>query len=49
MRRSATVKYQLSARDFPVASVLAILGYLIVMMSASRAVELVGGDWLQIC
>jgi putative PEP-CTERM system histidine kinase len=49
MRRSAPVKVQLSrAATFQSLSVLAILAYLIVMMSASRAVELVGGDWLQI-
>ncbi|HEY0114678.1 MAG TPA: XrtA/PEP-CTERM system histidine kinase PrsK [Allosphingosinicella sp.] len=49
MRRSARLKVQLSrAATFQSLSVLAILAYLIVMMSASRAVELAGGDWLRI-
>jgi putative PEP-CTERM system histidine kinase len=49
MRRTAPVKVQLSrAATFQSLSVLAILAYLIVMMSASRAVELAGGDWMQI-
>ncbi len=39
-------KVQLSrAATFQSLSVLAILAYLIVMMSATRALELVGGDW----
>jgi hypothetical protein len=49
MRRPAAVKVQLSrAATFQSLSVLAILAYLIVMMSASRVVELAGGDWMQI-
>ena len=49
MRRTAPVKVQLSrAATFQSLSVLAILAYLIVMMSVSRAVELAGGDWMQI-
>jgi putative PEP-CTERM system histidine kinase len=49
MRRTARLKVQLSrAATFQSLSVLAILAYLIVMMSVSRAVELAGGDWLNI-
>ena len=49
MRRTGPMKVQLSrAAPFQSLSVLAILFYLIVMMSANRAVELAGGDWLQI-
>ncbi len=49
MRRAAPVRVQLSrAATFQSLSVLAILAYLIVMMSASRAVELAGGDLMQI-
>ena len=47
MRRPTRFKMQLSrAATFQSLSVLAILAYLIVMMSASRAVELAGGDWV---
>lgn len=49
MRRNAPGKVQLSrAATFQSLSALAILGYLIVMMSASRAVELAGGHWLDV-
>ncbi len=49
MRRTSAAKVQLSrAATFQSLSVLAILAYLIVMMSVSRAVEMAGGDWLQI-
>jgi putative PEP-CTERM system histidine kinase len=46
LRTTSTWKVQLSrAATFQSVSVIAILAYLIVMMSASRALELVGGDW----
>jgi len=49
MRQPAPLKVQLSrAATFQSLSVLAILAYLLLMMSASRAVELAGGDWLDI-
>ena len=49
MHRSVLAKVQLSrAATFQSLSLLAILAYLIVMMSASRAVELAGGDWVRI-
>lgn len=49
MRRTAPAKVQLSrAATFQSLSALAILAYLVVMMSASRAVELAGGNWLDI-
>jgi len=49
MRRPAPLKVQLSrAATFQSISVLAILAYLLLMMSASRAVELAGGHWLEI-
>jgi putative PEP-CTERM system histidine kinase len=44
--RTADWKVQLSrAATFQSLSVLAILAYLIVMMSATRAFELIGGEW----
>jgi len=49
IRRTAPARVQLSrAATFQSLSVLAILAYLILMVSASRAVELAGGDWMQI-
>ena len=48
-RRNASWKMQLSrAATFQSLSVLAILAYLIVMMSATRAMELAGRDWVRI-
>ena len=48
MRRPTRFKMQLSrAATFQSLSLLAILAYLIVMMSASRAVEMAGGDWVR--
>jgi putative PEP-CTERM system histidine kinase len=48
-RRNAQWKMRLSrAATFQSLSVLAILVYLIAMMSATRAIELVGGDWARI-
>jgi putative PEP-CTERM system histidine kinase len=48
-RRSANWRMQISrAATFQSFSVLAILGYLIVMMSATRALEIVGGDWVRV-
>jgi putative PEP-CTERM system histidine kinase len=45
-RRNASWKMQLSrAATFQSLSMLAILSYLIVMMSATRAMEFAGGDW----
>ncbi|HEX8654012.1 MAG TPA: XrtA/PEP-CTERM system histidine kinase PrsK [Allosphingosinicella sp.] len=45
-RRNASWKMQLSrAATFQSLSMLAILAYLIVMMSATRAMEFAGGDW----
>jgi putative PEP-CTERM system histidine kinase len=49
MRRSDRFRVQLSrAATFQSLSLLAILFYLILMMSTSRAVELAGGDWLEV-
>ena len=49
IRRSASWKIQISrAATFQSVSVIAILFYLIVMMSAARAMEIVGGDWARI-
>ncbi len=49
MRGSAPGKVQISrAATFQSLSVLAILAYLIVMVSTSRAVEIAGGNWLDI-
>jgi signal transduction histidine kinase len=49
MRRSDRLKVQLSrAATFQSLSLLAILVYLILMMSTSRAVELAGGNWLEV-
>ncbi|HEY0043335.1 MAG TPA: XrtA/PEP-CTERM system histidine kinase PrsK [Allosphingosinicella sp.] len=48
-RRSSQWRMQLSrAATFQSLSVLAILGYLIVMMTATRALEYAGGDWARI-
>jgi putative PEP-CTERM system histidine kinase len=48
MRRATSWKVQISrAATFQSLSVVAILLYLIVMMSASRAMEIVGGEWGQ--
>ena len=47
--RNATWKIQLSrAATFQSVSVIAILVYLIAMMLAARAMEIVGGDWARI-
>ena len=49
LRGNAAWKVQLSrAATFQSLSVIAILAYLIVMMSATRAMELVGGDWARL-
>ncbi len=49
MRRTAPGKVQISrAATFQSLSALAILAYLIVMVSTSRAVEIAGGNWLDI-
>jgi len=46
VRGGSSFKVQISrAATFQSLSVIAILAYLIVMMSASRAMEIVGGDW----
>jgi putative PEP-CTERM system histidine kinase len=48
-RRNAHWRMQLSrAATFQSLSVMAILGYLILMMSATRALEIVGGEWVRI-
>jgi putative PEP-CTERM system histidine kinase len=48
-RRNAQWKMQLSrAATFQSLSVLAILAYLIVMMSATQALALIGGEWVRI-
>ncbi|HEX6377203.1 MAG TPA: XrtA/PEP-CTERM system histidine kinase PrsK [Allosphingosinicella sp.] len=48
-RRSARWRVQLSrAATFQSLSLIAILGYLILMMTASRALEVVGGNWVRI-
>jgi putative PEP-CTERM system histidine kinase len=48
-RRNANWKMQVSrAATFQSLSVMAILAYLIVMMSATRAMEIVGGEWVRI-
>jgi putative PEP-CTERM system histidine kinase len=48
-RRNASWKMSLSrAATFQSLSVLAILAYLILMMSATRAMEVAGGDWVRI-
>ncbi len=47
--RTASWKIQLSrAATFQSVSVIAILFYLIAMMSAARAMEIVGGDWARV-
>ena len=48
-RRNANWKMALSrAATFQSLSILAILAYFILMMSATRAMELAGGDWVRI-
>jgi len=48
-RRNAQWRMQLSrAATFQSLSVMAILGYLILMMSATRALEIIGGEWVRI-
>jgi putative PEP-CTERM system histidine kinase len=47
-RRNSGWKLQVSrAATFQSLSVLAIFAYLLLMMSASRAMEIVGGDWVR--
>lgn len=49
LRSATSWKVQISrAATFQSLSVIAILAYLIVMMSASRAMEIVGGDWTRV-
>jgi putative PEP-CTERM system histidine kinase len=48
-RRSSEWRMQISrAATFQSLSVMAILVYLILMMSATRALEIVGGDWVRV-
>jgi len=48
-RRNSGWRMQLSrAATFQSLSLIAILGYLILMMTASRALEVVGGNWVRI-
>ncbi|HEX2763878.1 MAG TPA: XrtA/PEP-CTERM system histidine kinase PrsK [Allosphingosinicella sp.] len=48
-RRTEKWRMQLSrAATFQSLSLIAILGYLILMMTASRALEIVGGEWVRI-
>ncbi|HEU0284029.1 MAG TPA: XrtA/PEP-CTERM system histidine kinase PrsK, partial [Sphingomicrobium sp.] len=48
-RRNARWRMQLSrAATFQSLSLIAILGYLILMMTASRALEAIGGNWVRI-
>ena len=48
-RRNAQWRVQLSrAATFQSISLMAIFAYLILMMSAARAVEIAGGDWVRI-
>ncbi|HYG46600.1 MAG TPA: XrtA/PEP-CTERM system histidine kinase PrsK [Allosphingosinicella sp.] len=48
-RRNSAWRMQLSrAATFQSLSLIAILGYLILMMTASRALEVVGGNWVRI-
>jgi putative PEP-CTERM system histidine kinase len=48
-RRNANWRMQLSrAATFQSISVMAILAYLIVMMSATQALSLIGGEWVRI-
>ncbi|HEX8532715.1 MAG TPA: XrtA/PEP-CTERM system histidine kinase PrsK [Allosphingosinicella sp.] len=48
-RRNSNWKMQISrAATFQSLSVMTILAYLILMMSATRAMEIVGGDWVRI-
>ena len=49
IRATSNWKVQISrAATFQSLSVIAILAYLIVMMSASRAMEIAGGDWSRV-
>src|SRR3546814_1760134 len=48
-RRNAQWKMQMSrAATFQSLSVLMILAYLILMMSATQAIEVIGGEWVRI-
>ena len=48
-RRNAQWRMQISrAATFQSLSVIAILGYLILMMSATSALEIVGGEWVRV-
>jgi putative PEP-CTERM system histidine kinase len=48
-RRNAQWRVQISrAATFQSLSVMAILGYLILMMSATRALEFIGGEWVRV-
>jgi putative PEP-CTERM system histidine kinase len=48
-KRNAHWRMQISrAATFQSISVIAILGYLILMMSATQAIELIGGEWVRI-
>jgi putative PEP-CTERM system histidine kinase len=48
-RRSAQWRVHMSrAASFQSLSVLAILAYLILMMSATRALEIIGGNWVRV-
>ncbi|HEX8224966.1 MAG TPA: XrtA/PEP-CTERM system histidine kinase PrsK [Allosphingosinicella sp.] len=48
-RRNSSWRMQLSrAATFQSLSLIAILGYLILMMTASRALEVLGGNWVRI-
>ncbi|HEX8191452.1 MAG TPA: XrtA/PEP-CTERM system histidine kinase PrsK [Allosphingosinicella sp.] len=48
-RRNASWKMQLSrAATFQSIGLFAILAYLVLMMSATRAMELAGGDWVRV-
>jgi hypothetical protein len=48
-RRNAQWKMQLSrAATFQSLSVIAILAYLILMMSATQVLEVIGGEWVRI-
>ena len=49
VRNNAVWKVQLSrAATFQSLSVIGILAYLLVMMSATRALEIIGGDWARV-
>ena len=48
-RRNAEWRVQISrAATFQSLSVIAILGYLVLMMSATRVLEIVGGQWVRV-